>query len=151
MTEECLLFQLNAIHTAELKGPESTAVLKSQETIRTFSKPVSAGQTIRGRQMTPNVFFGNLAQDRSVRTSIVFFSIPFFLLREFAENDLASRSGLFPTRALLQSQNSAVKKARELSQVLRRLHNGDRDACLHVSQVWCLAIGDGEWNLIQEL
>lgn len=101
--------------------------------------------------MTPNVFFGSLAQDRSVRTdrlvaprtSILFFSVPFFLLREFAENDLAPRSGLFPTRALLQSQNSAVKKARELSQALTRLQGGDRGICIHVSQVWCLAIGNG--------
>ncbi|TLD36737.1 hypothetical protein E2P81_ATG02519 [Venturia nashicola] len=144
-------FFLNAIRTAELKGSESIAVLKSQENIRArFVKPVTAGQTIRGRQMTPNVFFGNLTQDRSVRTdrltaprtSILFFSVPFFLLREFAENNLAPRSGLFPTRALLQSQNSAVKRARELSQALRKLQAGDRDICLHVSQVWCLAIGE---------
>ncbi|KAE9992344.1 hypothetical protein EG327_009298 [Venturia inaequalis] len=144
-------FFLNAIRTAEFKGSERSAVLKLQETIRArFVKPVTAGQTIRGRQMTPNVFFGNLAQDRSVRIdrltvprpSILFFSVPFFVLRDFAENNLAPRSGLFPTRALLQSQNSAVKKARELSQALRRLQHGNSDICLHVSQVWCLAFGN---------
>ncbi|KAE9963372.1 hypothetical protein BLS_009365 [Venturia inaequalis] len=133
-------FFLNAIRTAEFKGSERSAVLKLQETIRArFVKPVTAGQTIRGRQMTPNVFFGNLAQDRSVRTdrltvprpSILFFSVPFLVLRDFAENNLAPRSGLFPTRALLQSQNSAVKKARELSQALRRLQHGNSDICLH--------------------
>jgi hypothetical protein len=103
--------------------------------------------------MTPNAFFGKLEQSRSIRvdrsvvprTSFLFFSLPFFLLREFAENNLPTRSGLFPTRALLQSQNSAINKARELSQALRRLYLGDREVCLHVSQVWCLAIGGGEF------
>ncbi|QDS73894.1 hypothetical protein FKW77_007176 [Venturia effusa] len=144
-------FYQNAIDIARLNGYERVAAAKSQETIRArFVKPVTAGQTIKGRQMTPNAFFGSLDRDRSARrdqyivprTNLLFFSIPFFLLRELAENNLPTRSGLFPTQALLQSQNSAVKKARELSQALRRLYDGDRDICLHVSQVWCLAFGD---------
>jgi hypothetical protein len=108
--------------------------------------------------MMPNAFFGKLGQSRSTRadrlvapgTSILFFSLPFFLLRQFAENNLPTRSGLFPTRALLQSQNSAIKKARELSQALRKLYADNRDVCLHVSQAWCLAIGDGECDLFRK-
>jgi hypothetical protein len=127
--------------------------MKAQETIRArFVKPVTSGQSVKGRQMMPNAFFGKLEQNRSVRadrllaprTSVLFFSLPFFLLRNFAENNLPTRSGLFPTRALLQSQNSAIKKARELSQASRRLFAGNQDMCVHVSQAWCLAIGDGE-------
>lgn len=133
---------------------EDSAVKKVLETIRArFVKPVTAGQSVKGRQMMPNTFFGKLApnsvirSDRSgpPRTSILFFSLPYFLLRDFVENNLPTKSVLFPTRALLQSQNSAVKKARELSQAVRRLYVGERDVCLHVSQTWCLVIGDGKY------
>ncbi|PCD22539.1 hypothetical protein FGRA07_03909 [Fusarium graminearum] len=68
--------------------------------------------------------------------------IPYFSLEQYSGLLAATSSSLFPAQTLLQFQYSRNTAARDMEQAVVQLGNAERGECFHISQLWCLIIGN---------
>lgn len=68
--------------------------------------------------------------------------IPYFRLQQYAESPAASNTALFPTQTLLQAQYSRSSQQRDMDQAVCQLGQVPRGYCFHISQLWCLIVGN---------
>ncbi|KAL7805594.1 hypothetical protein V8C26DRAFT_424604 [Trichoderma gracile] len=68
--------------------------------------------------------------------------IPYFRLQQYAESPLVSNTALFPAQTLLQSQYSRSSQQRDMDQAVCQLGQVPRGYCFHISQLWCLIVGN---------
>lgn len=71
--------------------------------------------------------------------------IPYFRLQQYAESPLASNTALFPAQTLLQSQYSRSSQQRDMDQAVCQLGQVPRGYCFHISQLWCLIVGNSRY------
>lgn len=70
--------------------------------------------------------------------------IPYFSLHQYSESPSTSNIAVFPDQTLLQSQYSRSPQARDLDQAVCQLGQVQRGDCFHISQMWCLIVGNSE-------
>ncbi|RFU72016.1 mg2+ transporter [Trichoderma arundinaceum] len=68
--------------------------------------------------------------------------IPYFSLHQYSESPSASNTALFPAQTLLQSQYSRSSQQRDMDQAVCQLGQVQRGECFHISQMWCLIVGN---------
>ncbi|KAL6854604.1 hypothetical protein J3F83DRAFT_475899 [Trichoderma novae-zelandiae] len=68
--------------------------------------------------------------------------IPYFRLQQYSESPSASNTALFPAQTLLQSQYSRSSQQRDMDQAVCQLGHVPRGQCFHISQMWCLIVGN---------
>ncbi|KAL7928096.1 hypothetical protein V8C35DRAFT_318940 [Trichoderma chlorosporum] len=68
--------------------------------------------------------------------------IPYFHLQQYAESPSVSNTAIFPTQTLLQSQYSRSSQQRDMDQAVCHLGQVPRGECFHISQLWCLIVGN---------
>lgn len=71
--------------------------------------------------------------------------IPYFRLQQYAESPAASNTALFPTQTLLQAQYSRSSQQRDMDQAVCQLGQVPRGYCFHISQLWCLIVGNSRY------
>lgn len=72
--------------------------------------------------------------------------IPYFSLEQYSGLLAATSSSLFPAQTLLQFQYSRNTAARDMEQAVVQLGNAERGECFHISQLWCLIIGNSRFS-----
>ncbi|KAH6608778.1 mg2+ transporter [Trichoderma cornu-damae] len=68
--------------------------------------------------------------------------IPYFCLQQYSESSSTSNTALFPAQTLLQSQYSRSSQQRDMDQAVCQLGQARRGECFHISQMWCLIVGN---------
>ncbi|KAF2188683.1 hypothetical protein K469DRAFT_703281 [Zopfia rhizophila CBS 207.26] len=101
---------------------------------------------LKGKWMEPN-----LIQDAYYQTThskshelrrILFLCVPYLSLEKYSPPSIPDKSVAHPVRSLLQSRYPSVGKDRDLQQAVCKLGSAQKGNCLHVSQLWCLIVGD---------
>ncbi|UKZ62641.1 uncharacterized protein TrAtP1_003881 [Trichoderma atroviride] len=68
--------------------------------------------------------------------------VPYFSLHQYSESPSTSNPAIFPDQTLLQSQYSRSGKERDMQQAVCQLGQVQRGDCFHISQLWCLIVGN---------
>ncbi|KAH8121649.1 hypothetical protein LI328DRAFT_158084 [Trichoderma asperelloides] len=68
--------------------------------------------------------------------------IPYFSLHQYSGSPSTSNTALFPAQTLLQSQYSRSSQQRDMDQAVCQLGQVPRGDCFHISQMWCLIVGN---------
>lgn len=68
--------------------------------------------------------------------------IPYFHLQQYSESVSTSNTALFPAQTLLQSQYSRSGQQRDMDQAVCQIGQVPRGECFHISQLWCLIVGN---------
>ncbi|KAL7904353.1 hypothetical protein GGI35DRAFT_200406 [Trichoderma velutinum] len=68
--------------------------------------------------------------------------IPYFHLQQYSESLSTSNTALFPAQTLLQSQYSRSGQQRDMDQAVCQIGQVPRGECFHISQLWCLIVGN---------
>ncbi|PGH07592.1 hypothetical protein AJ80_07981 [Polytolypa hystricis UAMH7299] len=138
-------FQEYAVGHSALNGTEKTDVRRLLERIRKkFERPLPQG--LNGRYMEPNlaqdVYYEDGDSKNCKSRRVLAMCIPFFSLEEYKARKLPDKSSGHPLRSLLQSRYSSIGKERDMQQVVCKLGSAPKGHCFHVSQMWCLVVGD---------
>ncbi|KAL7957117.1 hypothetical protein V8C34DRAFT_286828 [Trichoderma compactum] len=68
--------------------------------------------------------------------------IPYFHLQQYSAAPSTSNTALFPAQTLLQSQYSRSGQQRDMDQAVCQIGQVPRGECFHISQLWCLVVGN---------
>ncbi|KAF2498584.1 hypothetical protein BU16DRAFT_558643 [Lophium mytilinum] len=131
-------FLASAIQSPSLSLQEKRLVKYHLEHLRRYNEQViGSGE---GRYMDP--FFLQELPDLSNESTMIALCLPYFHLDEYSANSEGSKSTKHPSRTLLQSFMSSTAHDRDMDQAVCKLHFAPDNHCYHVSQVWCLVLGE---------
>ena len=83
--------------------------------------------------------------DDSSKGTVKWFSIPYFVLKEYAGLLVASTPDVFPAVTLLQALYSRTTEQRDMDQAVRQLGIGEKKDCFHIAQLWGLVVQNSKF------
>ncbi|KAF6828652.1 mg2+ transporter [Colletotrichum musicola] len=74
------------------------------------------------------------------KRSVTWLCLPYFSLEEYSGILSTQNPGAYPPQTLLQSSFSRNSEKRDMMQATRQIGNGEKNACFHIRQLWCIVL-----------